>query len=262
MITYDFTNQTVVVTGSARGIGRRCAERFLEAGANVALCGQSPRDEAQLAAELDRFTQGHAERVMYAQCDVGDATALRRFLDAASERFGGVHVLVNNAGIWQPSPVGTLTEAQWRRDTDINLKSQAFACDWFAQRCAEGGPGRSIVNISSVSSSLTGPHTVLYNLEKAGVNSLTRTYAHGLGAFGVNVNAVAPGSVATDLNKAAYADPEAERAMCESLVMGRRGRVDDIANAVLFLASEESAYITGQVLYVDGGWLLQQAPRK
>jgi NAD(P)-dependent dehydrogenase (short-subunit alcohol dehydrogenase family) len=103
---------------------------------------------------------------------------------------------------------------------------------------------------------------VLYNLCKAGVNSVTKTYAHGLGELGIRVNAVAPGSIATDLNAATYADPAVEKAMCDRLVLGRRGKVDDIANAALFLASKDSSYITGQILFVDGGWTLWQTPCK
>lgn len=262
MISYDFTGKTVVVTGSARGIGRRCAERFLEAGANVALCGHSPRNIDDLLAELEPFTKGHNERVMYATCDVADAASIDAFFTAVVERFGAFDILVNNAGIWEATPVGSVTEEMWQRNIDTNLKSQLVACDWFARWHQENGGGQSIVNISSVSSVLTGENTPLYNLCKAATNSLTRTYAHGLGSLGINVNAVGPGTIATDINKAAYADPAAEAAMCDSLVMGRRGKTDDIANAVLFLASEESNYITGQVLFVDGGWLLQQAPKK
>lgn len=262
MISYDFSGKTVVVTGSARGIGRRCAEKFLDAGANVALCGHSPRDIDALLKELEPFTHGEHERVMYATCDVASVESVNAFFEAVVERFGALDVLVNNAGIWEATPVGEVTEDMWQRNIDTNLKSQLFACDWFAKYHKENGGGQSIVNISSVSSILTGQNTPLYNLCKAGTNSLTRTYAHGLGELGINVNAVAPGSIATDINKATYSVPNAEKAMCDSLVMGRRGVTNDIANAVLFLASEESNYITGQVLFVDGGWTLQQAPRK
>lgn len=262
MISYDFSGKTVVVTGSARGIGRRCAEKFLEAGANVALCGHSPRDIDALLAELEPFTNGEHERVMYETCDVASVESIDAFLTAVVARFGALDVLVNNAGIWEATPVGEVSEEMWQRNIDTNLKSQLFACDWFARYHKENGGGQSIVNISSVSSILTGQNTPLYNLCKAGTNSLTRTYAHGLGELGINVNAVAPGSIATDINKATYSDPAAEAAMRDALVMGRRGVTDDIANAVLFLASEESNYITGQVLFVDGGWTLQQAPKK
>lgn len=262
MITYDFTGKTVVVTGSARGIGRRCAERFLEAGANVALCGHSERNIEKLLSELSPYTSGHDERVMYATCDVADTASIGKFFKAVVDRFGAFDVLVNNAGIWEATPVGSLTEEMWKRNIDTNLKSQLFACDWFAKYHQEHGGGQSIVNISSVSSVLTGQNTPLYNLCKAATNSITRTYAHGLGELGINVNAVAPGTIATDINKATYSDPTVEAAMCDSLVMGRRGKTDDIANAVLFLASEDSNYITGQVVFVEGGWLLQQTPKK
>ena len=113
----------------------------------------------------------------------------------------------------------------------------------------------SIVNISSISATTYLPNNLLYNIAKAGVNTTTKTLARALGPDGIRVNAVGPGSTPTDLNAALYADPEVERALCARLPLGRRARKDDIANAVLFLASDAADYVTGQVLYVEGGWL-------
>ena len=262
MNTYDFAGQVVVVTGAARGIGRRIAERFLQNGASVAVCGRSARDADEIVSEFAQVAGGDASRVMYASCDVSDPQQIDAFFSQVVQRFGAFDVLVNNAGIWEATPVGTVDEATWERNVNVNLKSQFFACQWFADYHRANGGGRAIVNISSVSSVLTGPTTVLYNMCKAGTNSLTKTFAHDLGDLGIRVNAVGPGSIPTDLNAAAYADPAAEQNMRDSLVLGRRGTKDEIASCVLFLASEDASYVTGQVLFADGGWLLQQAPKR
>lgn len=262
MNTYDFSGKTAVVTGAARGIGRRIAERFLESGANVAICGRSARDAEQLVTEIAQGVSADPSRLMYAVCDVSKPDQVEAFLAAAVERFGEVNVLVNNAGIWEATPIGEVDEQTWYRNVDINLKSQFFASQAFAEhRRAQGGQG-AIVNVSSISAALTNPNTCLYNMCKAGTNSLTKSFANGLGDIQVRVNAVGPGSIPTDINAAAYANPAAEENLRVNLPLHRRGTKDEIANTVLFLASDDASYITGQVVYVDGGWLLQSQPRR
>lgn len=139
---------------------------------------------------------------------------------------------------------------------DTNLKSMVFASQWFASYNREHGTGGSIVNIASVSSVTYIPHNLLYNISKAGVVTLTKTLARDLGPSNIRVNAVGPGSIPTDLNAALYADKQREIDLCNKIPLGRRGTKDDIANCVLFLTADESSYLTGQVIFAEGGWLL------
>ncbi len=253
MITYDFSNEVVVVTGSARGIGRRIAERFYEAGAKVALCSISKTGKEELMQEI---AGDDRSRIMALPCDVSQPEDVANFLQAVVDKFGTIDVLVNNAGIYSKEDTRDVTEAQFDKVLDANLKSVFFACQWFFKHHIDAGTTGNVVNIASVSSVTYVPDNALYNVSKAGVVTLTKTFARDMGKHGIRVNAVGPGSIPTDLNAALYADPQKEIDLCKKIPLGRRGTKDDIANCVLFLASEESDYLTGQVIYAEGGWLL------
>lgn len=253
MITYDFSNEVVVVTGSARGIGRRIAERFYEAGAKVALCSISKTGKEELMQEIAGEDRS---RIMALPCDVSQPEDVANFLQAVVDKFGTIDVLVNNAGIYSKEDTRDVTEAQFDKVLDANLKSVFFACQWFFKHHIDAGTTGNVVNIASVSSVTYVPDNALYNVSKAGVVTLTKTFARDMGKHGIRVNAVGPGSIPTDLNAALYADPQKEIDLCKKIPLGRRGTKDDIANCVLFLASEESDYLTGQVIYAEGGWLL------
>lgn len=253
MITYDFSGKTVVVTGSARGIGRRIGERFFEAGANVAFCSKSSTGKEKLINEI--AGKDHS-RIMARAVDVTDSEEVARFFEEVVDTFGSVDILVNNAGILSTDDLDAVTEEAWYTVMDTNLKSMVFSCQWFARHHRRNKTAGTIVNIASVSSVTYIPHNVLYNISKAGVVTLTKTLARDLGPHNIRVNAVGPGSVPTDLNAALYADKQREINLCNKIPLGRRGTKDDIANAVLFLSSEESDYVTGQVIYAEGGWLL------
>lgn len=253
MITYDFSNEVVVVTGSARGIGRRIAERFYEAGAKVALCSISKTGKEELMQEI---AGDDRSRIMALPCDVSQPEDVANFLQAVVDKFGTIDVLVNNAGIYSKEDTRDVTEAQFDKVLDANLKSVFFACQWFFKHHIDAGTTGNVVNLASVSSVTYVPDNALYNVSKAGVVTLTKTFARDMGKHGIRVNAVGPGSIPTDLNAALYADPQKEIDLCKKIPLGRRGTKDDIANCVLFLASEESDYLTGQVIYAEGGWLL------
>lgn len=253
MITYDFSHKVVVVTGSARGIGRRIAERFYEAGAKVALCSISKTGKEELMQEI---AGDDRSRIMALPCDVSQPKDVANFLQAVVDKFGTIDVLVNNAGIYSKEDTCDVSEAQFDKVLGANLKSVFFACQWFFKHHIDAGTTGNVVNIASVSSVTYVPDNALYNVSKAGVVTLTKTFARDMGKHGIRVNAVGPGSIPTDLNAALYADPQKEIDLCKKIPLGRRGTKDDIANCVLFLASEESDYLTGQVIYAEGGWLL------
>lgn len=253
MITYDFSKKVVVVTGSARGIGRRIAERFYAAGAKVALCSISKTGKEELMQEI---AGDDRSRIMALSADVSRPEEVAAFLQAVVDAFGTIDVLVNNAGIYSKEDTCEVTEERYDKVMDANLKSVFFACQWFFKHHLAAGTTGNVVNIASVSSVTYVPDNALYNVSKAGVVTLTKTFARDMGKHGIRVNAVGPGSIPTDLNAALYADPQKEIELCNKIPLGRRGTKDDIANCVLFLASEESSYLTGQVVYAEGGWLL------
>lgn len=253
MITYDFSEKVVVVTGSARGIGRRIAERFYAAGAKVALCSISKTGKEELMQEI---AGDDRSRIMALSADVSRPEEVAAFLQAVVDAFGTIDVLVNNAGIYSKEDTCEVTEERYDKVMDANLKSVFFACQWFFKHHLAASTTGNVVNIASVSSVTYVPDNALYNVSKAGVVTLTKTFARDMGKHGIRVNAVGPGSIPTDLNAALYADPQKEIELCNKIPLGRRGTKDDIANCVLFLASEESSYLTGQVIYAEGGWLL------
>lgn len=253
MITYDFSEKVVVVTGSARGIGRRIAERFYAAGAKVALCSISKTGKEELMQEI---AGDDRSRIMALSADVSRPEEVAAFLQAVVDAFGTIDVLVNNAGIYSKEDTCEVTEERYDKVMDANLKSVFFACQWFFKHHLAAGTTGNVVNIASVSSVTYVPDNALYNVSKAGVVTLTKTFARDMGKHGIRVNAVGPGSIPTDLNAALYANPQKEIELCNKIPLGRRGTKDDIANCVLFLASEESSYLTGQVIYAEGGWLL------
>lgn len=255
MITYDFSEKVVVVTGSARGIGRRIAERFYAAGAKVALCSISKTGKEELMQEI---AGDDRSRIMALSADVSRPEEVAAFLQAVVDAFGTIDVLVNNAGIYSKEDTCEVTEERYDKVMDANLKSVFFACQWFFKHHLAAGTTGNVVNIASVSSVTYVPDNALYNVSKAGVVTLTKTFARDMGKHGIRVNAVGPGSIPTDLNAALYEDPQKEIELCNKIPLGRRGTKDDIANCVLFLASEESSYLTGQVIYAEGGWLLVQ----
>ena len=242
-----------MVTGSARGIGRRIAERFYAAGAKVALCSISKTGKEELMQEI---AGDDRSRIMALSADVSRPEEVAAFLQAVVDAFGTIDVLVNNAGIYSKEDTCEVTEERYDKVMDANLKSVFFACQWFFKHHLAAGTTGNVVNIASVSSVTYVPDNALYNVSKAGVVTLTKTFARDMGKHGIRVNAVGPGSIPTDLNAALYADPQKEIELCNKIPLGRRGTKDDIANCVLFLASEESSYLTGQVIYAEGGWLL------
>lgn len=248
----DFRDKVVVVTGSTKGIGRRIAEKFLEAGAKVAISGRSYNEEI-----LKEFNCGDSDKVFGKAVDVRNVSEINSFLRDVINKFGRIDILINNSGIYKAEPHIEVTEQTWDNHMDTNVKSYFFASQYFAKHILERGGEGVIVNIASINSQSVEKNSAAYCISKAAVAMLTKSLALDWGKINIRVNAVGPGSIPTDINAKFYEDPGREKALKERLPLSRRGTKDEIANAVLFLASEEASYITGQVLYVDGGWLLQ-----
>ncbi len=241
--------RTAIVTGAARGIGKGIALALAQDGYNVVVSDMKQADCDAAAKEL----QATGAEVIGTACNVTDPSAVETLFQKTVEKFGKVDVLVNNAGIYPFVPFSSMTEADWDKVMNVNLKG-VFLCSKAAAKLLSAG-GR-IVNISSIASVVGFENLVHYCASKGGVNGMTRALALELARQNVTVNAVAPGAINTP---GAYQDAkeEVKKQTAAMVPMARIGEPEDIANAVVFLASEKSSYITGQVLVVDGGWTLR-----
>lgn len=250
---FDYTNKVVAITGASSGIGREIARQFYLAGASVALCSRSAE---RVYAAMEGWAAPEDPRVLVCAADTSRVEDIRAFRDAAAERFGRIDVWVNNAGIEHPMPTVDMTPEIFDAVVNTNFRGYYFGCQAAAQdMLGRKAPG-AIVNIGSVNAITVVPGQAVYAATKAAISQMTKLFAREWGRDGIRVNCVAPGSIPTKINAEKYKDPAAHQAMCEKVPMGRRGDVGEIADAVLYLASEKASYITGQTLFVDGGLTL------
>ena len=241
---------TVWITGASRGIGRACALLFGQKGWNVAV---NYRTSESAALSLCRELEGMGVKALALQGDVSDAAQVRRMASRAEYAFGGIDVLVNNAGIAQQKLFTQLTESDWDRMFDVNVKGMFHCCQAVAPMMIAAGKG-SIVNLSSMWGQVGGACEVHYSAAKAAVIGFTRALAKELGLSGIRVNCVAPGVIDTEMNAAL--GPETMESLREQTPLGCIGTPEQVAQAVLFLAGEDSSFITGQVLSPNGGFVI------
>ncbi len=243
----NFTGKTAVVTGGSRGIGKAVCLELARGGANVVLCYAG---NAASAAETVAECEALSAKALAVQCNVANAEEVKALMDTAISTFGAVHILVNNAGITRDGLLMTMKDADFDAVVDTNLKGAFYCMRAVARPMMRQRYGR-IVNLSSVVGLRGNAGQINYAASKAGVIGMTKSMAKELATRGVTVNAVAPGFIETDMT-AAMTDA-AKTATLASIPMGRLGAAEDVARAVAFLASDEAAYVTGQVLAVDGG---------
>ena len=241
---YRLDGKTAIVTGASSGIGAAIAEAMAQAGANVVLVG---RDAERLARVAD-LCEGRSATII---ADVTDDDAPSRIVQGALGAFGGIDVIVHSAGVFYPrpfpdSPVASLDE-QWR----VNVRAP-YAITHAAQ--AHLGPGSSVIFISSIAGKLGFPQSAAYCATKGAIEMLVRALSTEFAPRGIRVNAIAPGNIHSPMNEEFFKSPEYERAMIENTPAGRVGVVEDIAPAVVFLASDAARYVHGVSILVDGGW--------
>ena len=253
-VSFGLGGRVCVVTGGAQGIGEACARRFAREGASTVIADIADERGEALAAEL---------RAMYVHCDVGDKAQVDAAVAQVLQAHGRIDVLVNNAGIFKAADFLDVTEADYDAVLRVNLKGSFLMGQAVARAMAKAPPrpgadGRAsrgaIVNMSSVNAVLTIPTISTYNMSKGGLNQLTRVMALSLADKGIRVNAVAPGTIATELaTKAVLTSEEARQRIMSRTPMKRFGEPSEVADCVAFLASDAASYITGEIVVIDGG---------
>lgn len=245
----EFDNKVVLVTGAARGIGRAIAEKFAAAGADLALCDLNREWLADTAAAVT----AKGRRAVCFAADVGRTADAQAAVEGAGKAFGKIDVLVNNAGITRDTFLVRMSEEDWDAVLAVNLKGTFLFTKWVARMMMKQRSG-AIVNIASIIGLIGNAGQCNYAASKAGVIALTKSAARELVARNIRVNAVAPGFIETKMT--AELSAEVRNKMLEAIPMAKFGVPDDVANVVLFLAGEASAYMTGQVLSVNGGMVM------
>jgi len=249
---FSLKGKKALVTGSSRGIGRGIALTLAKQGADVAINYRSRQAEAEaVAREITKM----GRQALVIEADVSNLEDVARMFTKVKEEWGQLDILVNNAGILQFKPFAEISPADWDKMLAVNLRAQFFCAQEAVKLMKKQG---RIVNIASISSGGMGvayPQIAHYTTSKGGVVGLTEALAVELGPKGINVNAIAPGSIDTDMGGQGGADEKVQQALINRLPKRRIGQPEDIGAAAAFLASDEADYITGVVLYVDGGWL-------
>jgi len=261
---FDLSGKSAIVSGGAMGIGKAIAERLSEAGAAVVIADIDPTQGRETAEELS----GKKRKAIFQKTDVSSLADIEATIELAEERFGGIDILVNNAGIFPLMPALDLGEELWERVLDINLKGAFFFARQAARKMIIRGHGGRIINIASIDAFKPLGNLAHYDASKGGVVMMTRSLALEWGKHNILVNAIAPGFIKTPgaakasavMTEGAEASPaqsgQMNQAFTARIPLGRQGEADEIAAAVLFLASPAASYITGETLVVDGGYLI------
>ncbi len=243
-------DKVALVTGGAQGIGLACATRFANEGARVAIVDIDAAHGARAVEAIG------ADRALFIQGDVARTETAARAVAETVTRFGGIDVLMNNAGITHAADFLDLAEADFDRVLGVNLKSYFLFGQAVARHMVETGRAGAIVNMSSVNAVVAIANQVPYSVSKGGVAQLTRVMAVSLAPRGIRVNAIGPGTIATELaRQAVLGSPAAEKTILSRTPLGRLGEPDEVARVAVFLASEDASYLTGQTVYPDGGRL-------
>jgi NAD(P)-dependent dehydrogenase (short-subunit alcohol dehydrogenase family) len=254
--------RVALVTGASRGIGRAIAARCAREGAAVAInyiTGPEPvqgkdnrADADALAAEI----RGAGGRAVAVEADVSDGARVQAMVDRVAQELGTVDVLVNNAGIETIVPFLELTEAQYQRVLDVNLKGEWLCAQAVVKRLVDEGKPGAVVNVASIQSGMALPGRSHYAPSKRGVEALTRNLATELAPHNIRVNCINPGLIATDMTDWVMKDEQILPVILDRIPLHRAGDPDEIAKVAVFLASDDASYVTGQCIYVDGGWVV------
>jgi NAD(P)-dependent dehydrogenase (short-subunit alcohol dehydrogenase family) len=248
-------DRVAFVTGAGSGIGREIAELFAREGARIAAFDRSRATADELLAALE---QAGARSHLFVEGDVRDPAAVERVVQSVVDVTGRIDVLVNCAGVREIGDVYTMPSEEWENVIAINLSGTFYCCQAAARRMRDTGGG-SIVNLSSVGGLIGLSHRPAYTASKHAIVGLTKSLARDLGPAGIRVNALCPGVIRTPMTEQYFADDSFEQELAVSVPLARYGAVADVAQAALFLASDQAAYLSGVALPVDGGFLAEKS---
>lgn len=262
-LNQDELGRVAVITGSSKGIGKAIALEFASKGYNVVLNARDERELSEALNDMRKSLEGNKERVTYLAGDISQENVCTSLIDHTIKTFGRIDVLVNNAGIGgAQKQINELTMAEWDYVIDVNLKG-AFLCTrealkrmTYDSKTNSTRSGYSIINISSVHESIPQPQSAPYSASKGGMEMLTKTVALEVADKGIRVNGIAPGAIATDMNRDILEDEQKKKAEEMRIPMHRIGGPEEIAKVAFFLASDDASYMTGTTVYVDGGLTL------
>ncbi|MEZ5294463.1 MAG: glucose 1-dehydrogenase [Vicinamibacterales bacterium] len=249
--------KVALVTGASQGIGRAIAERFAKEGADIVV---NYRSDPDTAAEVADGARAAGVRATALQADVSVVEQVRSLIERAVAEMGRLDILVNNAGVESHAPFWDVTEADYDKVLNVNLKGVFFGTQAMVRHLrATNRPGR-IVNVSSVHEELPFPNFAAYCASKGGLKMLTRNLGVELGPLGITINSVAPGAIVTPINSALLNDPAKLQSLTAQIPLSRLGTTGDVAGVAAFLASDDAAYVTGATYVVDGGltWFYQE----
>lgn len=252
---FDLNGKVAFVTGASSGIGRSSATALARAGANVTVSARRIDRLEELAQEL----KGKGTEILPIQMDVTRKSDIDAAIRRTMETFGRLDILLNNAGVAEFAPFLEMTEEQWDKTIDTNLKGYFLVAQAASREMAKNQPsGGRIINIASIASGGVGvgfPSIAHYCASKGGVVALTEALAVELAPLGILVNAIGPGIIETEMTKGMLDNPEQAQGLLSRVPLKRAGKPEEIAAAVVYLSSSEASYITGSTFYIDGGWL-------
>jgi NAD(P)-dependent dehydrogenase (short-subunit alcohol dehydrogenase family) len=252
MDLFSLENKVAVVTGGNRGLGRAMALTLADAGADVVIVGRDEQKNLQMVSEI----QAKGRKALGLSADLRDVEAINQMVKKVVEQFGKLDILINNAGVSSSGRAFETTEEEWDQVMDLNVKSLFFCCQAAGKVMKEQGYGK-IINLASIAGAVGDLAIAPYTASKGAVINLTRSLALEWVRYGIHVNAIGPAYIETDLNKEALSNPKVRDRLVGKTPIGRLGEPNELAGTVLLLASDASSYMTGQTIFVDGGWLAQ-----
>ena len=245
----NLTGKTAIVTGASSGIGRATAIVLARAGADVVLAARRIEKLKEVSAEIEK----NGRKALSIQIDVTKKEDIQKMVAETVKKFGKVDILVNNAGVLDYKNFLEIDDESYNKVLDVNLRGYFWTAQEAAKEMVKKKKGK-IINIASIAGFGAFPQITIYNISKAAIIMLTKSMALELGPMGININAIAPGVIETKMTEGMLKDPKTVQGFLSKIPTGRTGKPEDIATAVIFLASDLANYITGETIVVDGGW--------
>lgn len=252
MKIFNLENKVAIVTGGNRGLGKAIALALADAGADIVIVGRSEEKNSEVVREI----REKGRQAISFSTNLRDIPEINRMVENVVEQFGKLDILVNNAGVSHTQLAFDLKEEDWDKVMDLNVKSLFFCCQAAGRMMKNQGYGK-IINLASVAGAVGDYGIAPYTASKAAVINLTRSLALEWARYGIQVNAIGPAYIETDMNKEELGNPKVRDKLVGKTPMRRLGEPDELAGAAILLASDASSFMTGQTVYVDGGWLAQ-----